>query len=215
MDYYEKIEYKKCSIELYFDENPEDPREWDNFGTMICFHNNYNLGDKTDLTSDDFEGWDELKSYLKKEKHAEIVAPLYMYDHSGIRIKIGDFYNCGLAQGHARFDSGQIGFIYVSKKKILEEYGGKKLTEAKLRKAKKCLETEIKNYDKHVSGQVYGFMAKDENGDDLDSCWGFYDEDFMIDEAKRQIDWELEQRTIKKCQKTKNLIKNNVALNYR
>ena len=45
----------------------ESPREWDNFGTMICFHNRYDLGDKTDLTSDRFNGWEELETDIKKE----------------------------------------------------------------------------------------------------------------------------------------------------
>ena len=36
----------KYKIEVIQDSEPESPREWDNLGNMICFHRNYNLGDK-------------------------------------------------------------------------------------------------------------------------------------------------------------------------
>ena len=108
------------TLEIYYDEFAESPREWDNASVMVCFHKRYGLGDKTDLTSDMFEGWEELEEFLRKEKGAEIIAPLYLYDHSWITIKIGSF-NGLLPQGHAEFDSGQVGFIYMTKKKMEEE----------------------------------------------------------------------------------------------
>ena len=38
--------HRKCGITVYVDENPVGPREWDNLGEMVCWHSNYNLGDK-------------------------------------------------------------------------------------------------------------------------------------------------------------------------
>jgi len=48
-------------LKIEQDEDAEDPREFDNLGIMVCFHKRYNLGDKTDLSSDQFNGWDELE----------------------------------------------------------------------------------------------------------------------------------------------------------
>ncbi len=86
------------------DEDPENPRRaWDNFGTMVCFHRRYDLGDKHDIKHEDFSGWDEMEDYLRKEKGAVIVLPLFLYDHSGLRMKVGSFRGL-LPQGHAEFD---------------------------------------------------------------------------------------------------------------
>ena len=38
----------------YQETDPESPRGWDNLTTMLCFHNRYNLGDKTEYKSDMF-----------------------------------------------------------------------------------------------------------------------------------------------------------------
>lgn len=43
------------TIFIYPDEYPDNPRDWDNTGTMVCFHSRYNLGDKHEYTGkDDF-----------------------------------------------------------------------------------------------------------------------------------------------------------------
>ncbi len=38
--------HKDKILEIYHDEMPEFPREWENLGIMICGHRNYNLGDE-------------------------------------------------------------------------------------------------------------------------------------------------------------------------
>ena len=50
-----------------------------------------------------------------KELKAVIILPLYLYDHSGIAIKVGSFI-CKAV--HAEWDSGKIGFIYATKEDI-------------------------------------------------------------------------------------------------
>lgn len=78
-----------------------------------------------------------------------------MYEHSGIRIKIGSFYGL-LPQGHAEFDSGQIGFIYVDEETMKKE----KLTK---KKAGEILRKEVEIYDDYVSGDVLGFGVDKKN----------------------------------------------------
>lgn len=168
-----EITNDKYELKVGFESDPQNPRtEWDNLGTMVCFHRNYSLGDKTDLKSDDFDGWEELESYLKKEEGALMVIPLYMYDHSGITINTTGF-SC-------RWDSGQIGFIYISKEKVRKEYNCKRISEKLKEKVRGYLLNEVKIYDEYVTGNVYWYEVLDkESGDMLDSCGGFYGSDFI------------------------------------
>lgn len=89
-----------------------------------------------------------------------ICLPLYLYDHSGITISHGKF-SCP-------WDSGQVGWHYVTKAKLKEEFDGDEA------KAMKRLECEIKTYDDYLQGNVWGYVIENEEGDDVDSCWGFY-----------------------------------------
>jgi len=212
----ETIEYKGYNINIYPDTEPDSPRNWDNLGIMVCFHHKYDLGDKTDLTFDEFEGWEELEKYLVKEKQAIVIAPLYMYEHSGISIKIGSFYNCGLSQGHARFDSGQIGFIYVDKETLIKEYGIKRITQKIKNTARGVLEGEVETYNNYVSGDGYGYQVEDKEGNDIHSCWGFYGEDdYMIEQAKDNIDYDIKEKLKQKTKTLKALIKNGTDLKIR
>lgn len=181
------IEYKGYNIEILPDEHPDDPRNWDNLGTMLCFHGSYRLGDKTDLSHKDFNGWNEIYDYLVKEKNAVVILPLYLYDHSGISMKVGSFSGL-LPQGHAEFDSGQVGFIYIEKEKALKEFSKKAITKAFKEKLAKLLQGEVETYNQYLTGDVYGFKVT-KNGNEFDACWGFFGDEDAIAEAKSQIDY--------------------------
>jgi len=180
VDIYQSKDGKKI-FQIFLDEDPRNPREDDNLGIMVCFHRGYDLGDKTNLSSDSFDGWDELQKYLVKEMGAKYIAPLYLYDHSGLRMKIGEF--SGLPQGHKEFDSGQVGFIYTTNEKM-KEMG------TPAGRVKAVLEGEVKTYDDYLSGNVYGFKVfeKDANGIlvEKDSTWGYFGDDIK-NEAKAYL----------------------------
>ena len=208
------MEYKGFNIKIETDGDPADPREWDNLGTMICFHSRYNLGDKTNYNHDDYNSWSELLEDIKKKDNPAIVLPLYLYDHSGLRMKVGSFAGF-LPQGHAEFDSGQVGFIIATKKAIKESFMVKKIIKKTLAKAEKILRGEIETYDDYLSGNVFGFIVEDEEGENIDSCHGFYGEageKNAIAEAKSIIDNRVEELQRKKEAKTRAYIKNKVPL---
>lgn len=171
---YKEINGNKL-FKIYQDQDPVSPREWDNLGVMLCFHKVYSLGDKINLKSSEFGGWDEVKEYLKKNEGAKVILPLFLYDHSGLTMKIGSF-NGTLPQGHAHFDSAQVGFIYATRKAIKKE----KLT---IKKAKDVLEGEVEVFNQYLQGQVYGYslveLKKCETCGNIseevkDSCGGYY-----------------------------------------
>jgi hypothetical protein len=154
------------TLEIRQDEYPESPRQDDNLSTMICFHGRYNLGDKHDYSHKDYSGWAEMETAIIKNEKPAVILPLYLYDHSGITISTSPF-SC-------KWDSGQIGFIFVSKEKLRKEYNVKRLTQQIIDKAEKVLLAEVETYDLYLRGDVYGYTLLDENDAVEDSCYGYF-----------------------------------------
>ncbi len=158
------------TLEVIQDGDCSHPRtDFDNLGKMVCFHSRYDLGDKTTLTSGDFNSWAELEQHLIKKEKAVVILPLYLYDHSGITIATKPF-SCP-------WDSGQVGYIYVTREAAMIEYSTKRITAAIKEKILAVLQAEVKTYDQYLTGDVYGYKVKDTDDEELDSCWGFYGSD--------------------------------------
>ena len=170
-------------LKIYTDDDPMNPRkEWDNLGTMLCWHSRYDLGDKNKRENpykpEDYGSMEELANAIIKGEDVAVILPLYLYDHSGITMSTGPF-SCP-------WDSGQVGFIFVSKEKLRKEYSKKHLTKKFLKKIEEYLTTEVNVYDQYLTGDVYGFRVVkptkcDECGhedeDEIDACWGFFGDD--------------------------------------
>jgi len=218
----ESIEYKGYYIKVYTDADAQSPREdRDNLGHMICFHREYALGDKHDINSNLYHGWGEIRAHLKINRGAYIILPLYLYDHSGLRMKVGSFQGL-LPQGHAEFDSGMVGFIYVTAAEIRKEYSVKHISKKTRDRAERVLRGEVLEYDDYLRGAVVGNIIEDRDGNNKDSCWGYYPEHnegdgmrvgprdwlnedygYMIDECKAIIDGYIkEDERIKRIQES-------------
>lgn len=203
-DYYY---YKEKNGELYrfrieTDNDPWNPRDdFDgNIGHMMCWYSGYNLGDyKENKWSDPYEFlydlmeqnsnrdyWDiremeipEMLNYLERKGYYFI--PLAIYDHSGITMW------CGSKWSHfdAQWDCSDIGWIYTTKKEILEcdrclegKRKWRKVTNRNWKEAAQTwLEHEVEMYDMWLTDEVYGYIEEKWDGYDWidsDSCWGFY-----------------------------------------
>lgn len=167
------------TIRTFYEESPESPREWDNLGTMVCFHKRYNLGDKHNYKHNDYSGWDDMKKAIIKNENVGVILPLYLYDHSGITIATNPF-SCP-------WDSGQVGFIYASKKNMLEGYGGKIVTKKVKERVINYLEGEVKTYDQYLKGEIYG-VGVFKNDELVHSCFGFYSEEEAIEDGMGYVD---------------------------
>ena len=177
----EVVEYKGYRIEIYLDEDPPNPRtEWDNFGHFVCFHGRYCLGDKHDMSLEDAE---EL------EKSKDVISlPLYLYDHSGLTIRTYPF-SCP-------WDSGKIGFVYVTKEEVRKEYSCKLVTKKIKEKVINLLRSEVEEYDNYLTGEVYGYRIVDDNEEERDSCWGFFGNEWremILSDCKQMIDYYVEE----------------------
>lgn len=138
-----EIKYRNNVLRIFYDNDVMDsPRDWDNLGTMICFHKRYNLGDKHE-----FNDTEEFLEFLKN-KDILVKLPLYLLDHSGLSLSTSPFY--GDVGG---WDSGLVGFIYCTKEKIIKEFGkGYNIEEVK-----SILEDEVKIYGQYLGGNVYRY----------------------------------------------------------
>jgi hypothetical protein len=173
----ETIEYKSHIIHIRPDNDAENPRDTDNFGTMICFHKRYNLGDKHSMSIEGFKEW------LKENEKKLIILPLYLYDHSGITMRTNPFNDY--------WDSGQVGYIYIEKDKAKKEFKSEKLMKEHIDKIKENLIQEVDVYDKYIAGNICGFVIEEPNFED--SCWGFYDIKEAIRDAKGSIDENIKE----------------------
>lgn len=177
------------TLEIAYDEFCSNPRiDMDNLGTIVAWHSRYDLTDEgidnrggfrefLEFEMSDFyetyEGVEKatterLMSLFRKEN---IILPVYMYEHGEIALSTTGF-SC-------RWDSGQVGWIYVSKEKIREEYGVKRITKKTLEKVHAVLNDEIKTYGQYINGDVFSYVVKDEEEEIIDSCSGFYGWDFQ------------------------------------
>lgn len=188
----EVIEGKTHVGKIFYDSTPENPREmFDHEDLILLQHRRYKIGDKHSYRSDDYSSWDDFEKQLKKDYDNPFILPVYMYDHSGIAINTVGF-NCP-------WDSGQIGFVLITKAKVREIYQVKRITKKVKEKAYEYLNASITEYGQYLSGQVYGYIVskknEDEDGDEMgdgeekDSCWGFYGLDYCKEEVKSIVDY--------------------------
>lgn len=177
-------------LTINIDENPMDPRENENLGHMICVHKRYDLGDSDEkFDMDTISCWDDLEAYLKFQKKAKYILPLYLYDHSGITISTNPF-GC-------RWDSCQVGFIYCTEEDI-KAMG----MEDKENDIVEALIGEVKEYDAYITGMVYEFTLEDkhvckcckaEKYEVIETGGNYYDINIIFEETGFEESDEIEE----------------------
>lgn len=197
-------------ISIHFDDNAENPRMMSDcyVGTVAIPEGfRYRIGDK--------DGWGNLFRALECSKYAKdswfnensryyidsstkegmetlldkckdvIALPVYIYSHGGITINTTGF-SCP-------WDSGQIGWIFTTKEKVTKEYDVKILTSLVRRMVEERLKSEIEELDNWLTGEVYGYVIKNPEGEEVDSCWGFYGKmEYCLEAAKEQLPYYVE-----------------------
>jgi DNA-binding Lrp family transcriptional regulator len=196
------------TLKIVHDSDSNPRFDWDNLGTFAYKHSRYNLGEEEisdpidwlaeklnlselqvsniakKLDADYYSN--KVKNYLEDKflHHSDYIGlPVYIYDHSGISLSTSPF-GC-------RWDSGQVGYIYVSKEKVLSEFGGKIVSKKMRENILSYLEGEIETQDTCVRGDVYGFQVLDEDENIVDSCYGFFGDNFVKNGMIEHIDAEL------------------------
>jgi len=206
MDTIETGKINGYTWEISSDPYVENPRlDMDHDNTMVCFNRKYDLGDKQltdprDLGKEhafatficEVEGLEyEYSDWGLSEEQVErigkwieknlLVLDLYLYDHSGITMSTTPF--------SSRWDSGQVGYIYMTREQARKVTGMKRLTAKGEAKALDYMRADVETYDQWLRGDVYGYTVTDPNGEEVDSCWGYYGTEAAIAGARESIEY--------------------------
>lgn len=173
------VESKDGSARCYvlYDRDPPNPRvDFDEAAHMICWHRRYNLGDEHKFS--DPEDFDETSKDWESDDRIAVILSLYLYDHSGITMSCSPF-SCP-------WDSGQVGYIYLTRGDMMREWGYKRLTAARRTKLESYLKGEVETYDQYLTGDVYGYVVVG-GPNDGDSCWGYFGLKYAREQAKEMV----------------------------
>jgi hypothetical protein len=109
-------------------------------------------------------------------------------------------FSCG-------WDSGQIGWIYVTLEDVRKEWGKKRVSQKLRKRIVESLTLEVGEYDAYLTGDAYGFNLKElewEDGEDeataeetvIDSCLGFYGSDYRTNGIIHHVDMSRVDRVV-------------------
>jgi len=198
--FFDNAKGERCTIAVFPDYECESPRDWDNLWTWatspkagysdVDFRGTkeQNFRDRTYHNADDYiDGNGKIYKDFAKDN---LIVKLYLYRHSGDYIYSSRTTDtpCNV---HCPWDSGCMGFAFVSKEAVRKGFGThiwkevdgktidvgvplKRITKKVLEKAYALLEGEIKAMNMANNGEVYGFKVVNMQTDEEDSCWGYY-----------------------------------------
>jgi hypothetical protein len=167
-DVIDEFEHSGFTVKIFQDPDAEAPdNNEDDLFIVTARNRHFQPKTPRGLTVDDVAERDFRKDYH--------VLPLFAYIHSGIALSLGREYPFDCP-----WDAGQIGVVCV----------GKRAGFSDIHKAADGL---VETWNQYLSGDAYGY-AVEENGEHLDSCWGFYGLDFARSEAKVAADYEATSR---------------------
>jgi len=158
----------KLQLRIEQDENPNSPSEWSDTGLfLVANHRDCYIpepGEKR-ITND-------AQELVEKWKATHHIFGLEAYIHSGVTLELSDEGNFPDRQ----WDVSQLGFVFAAK----DEWKTR-------RQARKAAESLISTWNMYLHGDVWGFIIEDENGNHVDSCWGFYGREYCEKEGNSAL----------------------------
>ena len=222
---YEEV-YRGHTIQVYQDTDYQSPDEWgdDDDTFLVGYHREFwikrdgfsedrvknALQDKytsacceAELTEKQCEGCGQENAPrmihpLNKEYH---ILPLEAYIHSGVSLALmneGNFVDRG-------WDVSLVGAVFV-----------KRASGRTFATARKYAKGLVQSWNDYLSGNVYGYQAGEDG--EIGSCWGFYgdyEKSGLLENARGEIDFFVENKRKEKQKQTKAYLVNRVPLSAR
>jgi hypothetical protein len=194
------------TITVKYDINPMSPRELDDFTTLFSAHSRYAIdqyeGKKQDevrlaLADSELVEYDDHDDYqvsdlyeIAQEARDTIAAvlPVYMYEHSGVTLNTSGF-SCP-------WDSGQIGFICITKERAKELLGVSNLTEEHTQKLYETLEQEVAMLSKYLEGDIYTIEVNNERYEITEYCTSLMGYDDVLHAVREVMEWYPKLKTV-------------------
>ena len=139
---------------------PDDsPRDWEPITRLCLFHGRYSFPNELDAepqepTKDELTEWEVIGIW-----------PVFAYEHGAITIRIGSGGNPFTCP----WDSGQLGFVAITKPDWEKHFSDEPYTEER---GQEIAEAEVKEYDAHING-LYARVWIEKDGEMLDGQSGF------------------------------------------
>lgn len=160
-------------LEIHFDQDARNPIKDEEYLAHLVLNGKYAcLGEEPQHGK---IGSEKFEKYLRAVRiFGGIVVPVYVYDHGNVTLSLYPF-SC-------RWDSGQAGWAYMSRRVIDKEFHGDK------KWAMDYIRSIVRTQDTWANGDVYGYKIFDPEGEELDSCWEFF-RSGTYDEMLRDMQW--------------------------
>ena len=156
------------TINVYYDGDCESPLQHDDLVKVASWTRRYNFGNI------DTSGTEPEEFYKDIIRERAEILPLYKYEHGQISLRTTPF--------HCRWDSGQIGFVYIAAKDGRENWGHKWRE-----KARKCMAATVEEYSQYVNGETYWYELVDADGNEVGTCGGYIGLENCVNAAKQDI----------------------------
>lgn len=186
MEPIETFTHNGYTVEIFPDTDAESPRECCNQGTFWTMERRSISPDAMEVPGNVFESVSRLfggiataESNAKALDRETVWIPVWKYEHSGVVYAAApeNPFTCP-------WDSGQVGIIFAKRENIRAEYGVKRITPKIRETVLKNLKQEVESYSKWANGEFVGYVVKDSDGEEVDSCWGIDDIEYAREEAK-------------------------------
>ena len=170
----------KHTIRLYPDTFADDPRSWDNLCKFALNMRRYDLANDFEwLDFGDYNGFSEVLEAVLERENIVAYRAVWGYSHGGLVLSLSR-----AGQFSCRWDSGQVGYIFVTEESMLENFPSLSKEEWE-RQADEWIDAEFETYNAYVKGDVYFYSV---TGDLVeDSCSGFYSAEDAIEHAENEI----------------------------
>jgi hypothetical protein len=144
-------------LQVIHDEFAESPNTWYEDDNLFLVYDHRSFSVKRE----GFEPFDIYNDSQEYEKNY-FVFSVDAYIHSGVHLSLFKTVN----YPDRRWDVSTTGFVLVSKEEWKDED-----------KAKEEATSLLETWNQYLCGDIWGFKVVDEEGEELNSCWGFYGED--------------------------------------
>ena len=158
----------KLTMRLEQDQDAQSPQEDSDLGLfIIANHRDFNVpapgNERVDSDPD-----------VEKSPFTEThwIFPLEAYIHSGVVLAFGREGNFPDRQ----WDVSQVGWVFAAKNEW-------RLSAS----ARKAAANYIETWNQYLSSDVWGYVIEDEDGNTVESCWGFYGAKYAKEEGESAL----------------------------
>ena len=158
----------KLTLRIEQDSDATSPSDWEDSNLFIVANHRKCFIPETGQRRITGTAAELVRKYVK----THWVFPLEAYIHSGVVLALSGEGN--FPDRH--WDVSQLGHVFAAK------------SEWRLSKsAYKAALSKVNEWNQYLSGDVWGCTVEDEDGNTVDSCWGFYGREYAESEGKNML----------------------------